>query len=75
MRSITFRLDDDVYSELGYLAKVTHSSRNRLVNMLIRQEFDKYDNDPVLKKKLEQVEQLRSMLEDFSKGLDNDGVK
>lgn len=69
MRPITVRLDDDVEKELDYLAEIMHASKNKVINGLIRQEFDKYESDPVLKEKVNQLNELKSILEDFGKKL------
>lgn len=66
MKPITFRLDDDVALELDGLSKVLGTSKNAIVNMLIRQEYSKYDEDPKVKKALEQMAELRALLEKFN---------
>lgn len=65
MKSMTVRLDDDVAVELDGLAQVLGASKNAIVNLLIRQEYSKYHEDPKIMKALEQMAELRQLFERF----------
>lgn len=65
MKSMTVRLDDDVALELDSLSQVLGASKNSIVNLLIRQEYNKYHEDPKIMKALEQMAELRAVLERF----------
>ena len=62
----TVRLDDDVKRELESLCSAYGVSRNYLMSMLIRQEYNKIDSDPEIKKALEQINQLKSLIDKFN---------
>lgn len=63
---LTVRLDEDVKKELDNLCSVYGVSKNYLVSMLIRQEYNKVETDPKIQKTLEQINQLKSLIEQFS---------
>ncbi len=63
MKAITFRLEDDVAVELEALSNVIGASQNQLVNMFIRNEYHKTYEDPKVKKALDQIAELRAVLE------------
>lgn len=62
----TIRFDDDVSEELENLAKLLNMSQNTVVNMLVRQEYNKYYEDPVVKRAISQMNELREVLERFN---------
>lgn len=66
MKPITIRLEDDVADELEGLSKVLGASKNSVVNLLIRQEYNKYNEDPKIKKILEQMAELKAVFERFN---------
>ena len=66
MKSLTIRLDDDVAQELQSLSEVLGASKNSIVNLLIRQEYNKYHEDPKIMKALEQMAELRAVFERFN---------
>lgn len=66
MKPITIRLEDDVAVELEGLSKVLGTSKNSIVNLLIRQEYNKYNEDPKIKRALEQMAELRAVFERFN---------
>lgn len=69
MQAFTVRFEDDVYKELSFLADLYGVSRNALVNQLVRTEFSKYQEDPKIKKMLDNVAEFKGMLEQFQKKL------
>lgn len=70
MKAITIRFEDDVYNELAFLSDLSKVSRNALVNQLVRAEFNKYQDDPKIKKMLDNVAEFKGMLEEFQKKLE-----
>lgn len=69
MQAFTVRFDEDVYRELSFLADLSGVSKNALVNQLVRAEFNKYQEDPKIKKMLDNVAEFKGMLEEFQKKL------
>lgn len=65
MKAFTIRLDDDVAVELDTLAGMLGTSKNALINLLIRQEYSKYGEDPKVKKILDQANELKALLQKF----------
>lgn len=70
MKAITIRFEDDVYNELAFLSDLASVSRNALVNQLVRAEFHKYQDDPKIKKMLDNMVEFKGMLEEFQKKLE-----
>lgn len=70
MKAITIRFDDDVFEELSFLSDLSKVSKNTLVNQLIRAEFNKYQDDPKIKKMLDNVVEFKGMLEEFQKKIE-----
>lgn len=70
MQAFTVRFDEDVYNELSFLADLCGVSKNAVVNQLIRAEFNKYQEDPKIKKMLDNVAEFKGMLEEFQKKLE-----
>ncbi len=66
MKPLTIRMEDDVAQELNSLSEILGISKNGIVNLLIRQEYSKYHEDPKIKKTLDQMAELRAMLEKFN---------
>lgn len=66
MKALSVRLEDDVYSELDSLSHILGTSKNSIINMLIRSEYNKYYEDPKIKKFLEQANELKALLAKFS---------
>lgn len=66
MKSFTVRLDDDVAQELNTISQMLGCSKNSLINLLIRQEYTKYGEDPKLKKIIEQMNEMKALLEKFN---------
>lgn len=67
MKTLTIRLEDDVHEELERLVTILNCSKNGLVEMLIRQEFNKFTSDPKIKKALDQIQEMRNLLDKFQK--------
>lgn len=65
MKPMTIRLESDVAKELDELAKILGNSKNAVINLLIRQEYSKYHDDPKIKRALEQMAEIRAVLERF----------
>ena len=66
MKPFTVRMEEDVAQELSSLSEILGISKNAIVNLLIRQEYSKYHEDPQIKKTLDQMAELRAMLEKFN---------
>lgn len=66
----SLRLDDDVSAELDSLSNLLQVSKNQLLNMLIRQEYQKYNDDPKIKLMLTRFNELRSSIEQMQKEFD-----
>lgn len=67
MKTLTVRLTEDVHAELEHLSNILDCSKNSLVEMLIRQEYSKYESDPKLREALDQMQQLKDLLSSFKK--------
>ena len=65
MKAFTVRLDDDVSMELDNLTSMLGTSKNNLINLLIRQEYAKYGDDPKIRKVFEQMQEMKALLEKF----------
>lgn len=65
MVQYSLRMDEEVATELMKLSELLDVSRNALLNMLIRQEYNKYDSDPKIKLALNQIGEFRRILEKF----------
>lgn len=68
MPSICIKFNDDVYKELDYLSKVLGLSKNNVIRMLIRQEYDRYESDPVIKEAISKMFAIRDILSDNVEG-------
>lgn len=66
MKTISVRLQDDVYNELSELAKLRGSSMNSIVSDLIRGTYHEIKKDPKVETALKQMNQLRELIESFS---------
>lgn len=64
MKTFSIRLEDDVYEELEFLRNVIFSrSKSSVIEGLIRQEYHKHKSDPRMKKAIESIEQIKSIVE------------
>lgn len=66
--TFSLRLADGVTEELAYLSNVLGVSRSQVINLLIRQEYSKYQDDPVIKEYIEKMKQVREILSDGALG-------
>lgn len=63
------RFDDEkVEEELQYLSSVLAMSKNKVLNLLIRQEYSKYNEDPVIQEYLRKMKAVREILSDGADG-------
>lgn len=69
MKALSVRFEDDVFEELNQLSGILGTSKNQIVNMLVRQEYSKYGEDPKMKVVLEQMKEMREMLTKFQNQL------
>lgn len=69
------RVDSDVKAELEFLAGLYQTSQNDVVNNLIRAEYNKYKEDPKLKKMLDTMNSVKLQFEEMQKQLDEAGFK
>lgn len=65
MKAFTLRLEDDVADELDKLTTMLNVSKNSFINLLIRQEYSKYGEDPKIKKIFEQMQEMKALLEKY----------
>lgn len=65
MRKFSVRLDDDVANELDYLSALFQKSRNEIINLLVRNEFNKYEKDPKIALAIEQMNILKETLSEM----------
>lgn len=68
MPSICIKFDDDLYKELDHLSKVLGMSKNNVIRMLIRQEYNRYESDPVIQEALSKMFAIREILKDNAEG-------
>lgn len=66
MKAFTVRFDDDVDNELETLANLLGMSKNQVLTLMIRTEYNKYAEDPKVKKAFEQFNEMKSMFERFA---------
>ena len=66
MKSQSLRLEPDVKSEIEVLTAMYGMSQNALINMLIRQEYNKVEEDPKIKKACETMQELRKVFAELS---------
>lgn len=68
-RGYNVRFDDDkVIEELEYLSSVLGMSKNKVINLLIRQEYSKYQDDPVIAQYISKMKAVREILSDGADG-------
>lgn len=59
----TIQFEPDVLEELNYLSTISQQSKSQVVNSLIRQEYNKFKEDPKLKKMLNDLTKLQAEME------------
>ena len=62
MRRFSVRFDDDVANELDYLATLMNKSKNDILNLLVRAEYNKFERDPKMALAIEQMQTLKETL-------------
>ena len=65
MKAFTLRLEDDVAEELDKLTTMLGVSKNAFINLVIRQEYSKYGEDPKILKIFEQMQEMKALLEKY----------
>lgn len=75
MKRHSLRLDDEVSNELKYLTSIYGISQNSVVSNLIRQEYNKFKEDPKLRVALEQAQQLQEAFNRMTSELEKAGFK
>lgn len=73
MRKITVRLEDDVFEEYLKLQNILHVSGNRLINTLIRAEYNHYEADPEYQKAIDMLNEANKVFADLQKKMDEAG--
>ena len=67
-KTLTVRLEEDVFEELGYLSSVHGTSMNKVVSLLIRQEYNNYQADPKIVEMLDKLQRMREILAEGNEG-------
>lgn len=67
-KTLTVRLDADVFEELGYLSNALGLSMNKVVNLLVRQEYNKYQADPKIMEVIDKLQRMRDILAEGTEG-------
>lgn len=71
MHPYSIRFDDQVKAELEYLANLYGMSKSQVIQLLIRQEYNKTQDDPVVRDLASKLAAMRSILEDNFNGQTN----
>lgn len=71
MHPYSIRFDDQVKQELEYLANLYGMSKSQVIQLLIRQEYSKTKNDPVVTAAAETLAKLREIVSDTNNGQTN----
>ena len=62
MKRFSVRFEDDVANELDYLATLMNKSKNDILNLLVRAEYNKFERDPKMALAIEQMQTLKETL-------------
>ena len=62
-KPVSVRLDETAFDELEYLCNVYGMSKNKVIDLLIRQEYSRYESDPVVKQYLQKMSAIKAILE------------
>lgn len=73
MRKITVRLEDDVFDEYSKLQNLLDVSGNKLINTLIRAEYNHYKADPKYQKAIDMLNETKKVFADLQKKMDEAG--
>lgn len=57
-----------VEEELEYLSTVLGLTKNKVLNLLVRQEYNKYNEDPLIKEYIAKMKAVREILSDGAEG-------
>lgn len=68
MRTYTVRFEEGVYEELGYLSNMLGMSMNKVMNLLVRGEYNKYQTDPVYADVVNKLQKMREIFVDGAEG-------
>lgn len=74
MRKITVRLEDDVFDEYSKLQNLLDVSGNKLINTLIRAEYNHYTADPKYQKAIDMLNETKKVFADLQKKMDEAGL-
>ena len=69
MRRFSVRFEDDVANELDYLATLMNKSKNDILNLLVRAEYNKFERDPKMALAIEQMQTLKETLSNMENQL------
>lgn len=69
MKTLTVRFDDDVYNEICELAKITGNSKNSIINLCVRDEYQKVGQDPKIKLAFEKLNEIKKTFESLNEQL------
>lgn len=65
MVTFSLRMSEEVNNELQFLATMFDKSKTAVLESLIRQEYHKYQEDPKIKRAIEQMQELKTVFEKF----------
>jgi len=71
-RGKSFRLEESTIEHLDYLSKLLKTSSTSLIETLINVEFDKINGNPKLQEVIHQMNQLKSVMENYKNVVIND---
>ena len=66
MPNICIKFDSPVYEELNFLSDTFGISKNAVIRNLIRQEYSRYQDDPVVLDAVTKMVAIREILENKS---------
>lgn len=73
--TMSFRMDDGIDDELQFLCtELKYTSKNALLNALVRDAYHKFHDDPEITKKLSMLNEMTKTFEQWHKRLDEMGV-
>lgn len=62
LKQTAFRIPEDTLQKLDEMATIMGTDRTTYINMLINQEYDKYEGSPKMKKALEALRQCQEII-------------
>lgn len=63
MKTYTYRMKDDVAKELEYLSQIYDTSKTAVLDALIRADYNRYEEDPEMKKALDALNEMKRLAE------------